>query len=184
MDNETKNVVLVALSIIMVFVIVLGGGYWYFNHGEELFTKGALNKTIIPKKKQKVEPGEYALPLDDSEVNDLIDELDKNKTKDMKSDEAIYKVAYARNVVDKKEDIINIYEYHVYKEAVLDDFGNVTMYRYYTDSEKANLVVESVEAIDDTIFDTYGETSGLYKYSFSYNNKKGTYTFTNIEKVR
>ena len=183
MDNETKNVVLVALSIIMVFVIVLGGGYWYFNHGEELFTKGALNKTIIPKKKQKVEPGEYALPLDDSEVNDLIDKLDKNKTKDMKSDEAIYKVAYARNVVTKTEDIINIYEYYLYKEEVKDELGNTILYKYYTDKEKTDELATSVEENDNNVFDTNSEKIGMYKYSFKYNNQKG-YVFEGVEKVR
>lgn len=183
MNKESRNVVLVALTIILVFTVVLGGGYWYLNYGDSLFEKSnTSNKTIVPKKKN-IQEGEFALPNDDPTVVSLTELLPNYKSKSMTSEENLYKVAYARNVVTKKDNIINIYEYYLYKEEVKDELGNTILYKYYTDKEKTDELATSVEENDNNVFDTNSEKIGMYKYSFKYNNQNG-YVFEGVEKVR
>ena len=181
MSKDTQNAVLVLLSIVVVLVTVIGGGYWCFTYGDGFFIEEAANKTIVPKRKTTVESGEYAIPLDDNTVMVLVEKIDNNRDKDIISDDIIYKLAYARHVVDKKSDIINIYEYYAYKEIVLDENGNQVGYKYYGDRDKTNVITEVVEDID--VFETNSDRVGIYKYGFKYDNRKG-YVFENSEKVR
>ena len=57
MSKDTQNAVLVLLSIVIVLVVVLGGGYWCFNYGDGIFIEKAANRTVVPKKKAKMEVG-------------------------------------------------------------------------------------------------------------------------------
>ncbi len=181
MSKETQNAVLVLLSIIGVLVIVIGGGYWWFNYGDGRFMEEAANKTIVPKKKAKIENGEYSVSLDDNVVMVLIEKIPNNRNQDIVSEDIIYKTAYARNIVSNKDDYMNIYEYYAYKEVLKDENDTILGYKYYSDKDKTNLITESVEEVD--IFETNSDNVGIYKYSFKYDNRKG-YVFENSEKVR
>ena len=86
------------------------------------------------------------------------------------------KLAYARNLFNSKDSIIDIYEY-VYFMNINED----GTYSYYSDYEKTKLIVTSETDISETIFDDYSEKLGLYKYRFIKNNDN--YNFISVEKI-
>ena len=182
MNKDTQNVVLVFLCIIIVLIVTLGGGFWYFNHGETLFESNSHNKTIIPNKYVK-DDGEYALTLDDENVKILIKDLKNYKDKQLLSQNSLFKIAYARKVIENKKENINIYDYFIYKDNLLNTDSNVVSYRYYSDIEKNNLIIETEQDIDNSIFNDYESKAGMYKYSFT-KNEFGNYAFVEVEKVR
>lgn len=187
MSKDSQNVVLVFLSIVIVIVVVIGGGYWYLNYGDSIFeSNNSSNKTVVPKKTEKLGDGEYALPLDNPEVQSIITNIDNFRVVEKTLPAGliqITKVAYARSVIENRIEKLVIYENYAYKRVMNDESNIVIGYKYYLDYDMNNLITESTEEIDDQIFDTNSETLGIYKYTYTKDNN-GKYTFTNFEKVR
>ena len=185
MKKDTQNIVLVALSIIVVLVVVLGGGYWYMNFSDDLVTysppKNSREKVEVNQNSDELK--EIALSLDDSDVVKIISTLEDNKSKDLVGSEHMYKTAYARAIVGNSTYEVDIYEYYVYKETIVDSFNNIIGYKYYSNNDKSNLIVESSTDLGDTVFDTYLDNTGIYRYVFN-RDSSNEYKFVKTVKVR
>ena len=142
MNNDTRNAVLVFLSISVTLIVILGGSYLYLNGFEGLFNKEPnTTKTTIPKKKI-VTDSEIAVSLDNDNVKNIIGILGNNNYsnkyydyfyKEDDTDATNLEIEFRIWLVLKKLGLGNKINENQVREGYRNIFGNVRGYKVVKD---------------------------------------------------